>query len=94
MSSQKKLKIKIFDKEYSLVVENEERALAVSEYVNSLMNDLQNDMSNQPPQTIAVVASLNIANDLFIEKEVTSQTFEEAIERLKKINTLLEDISN
>lgn len=94
MSSQKKLKIKIFDKEYSLVVENEKRALAVSEYVNSLMNDLQNDMINQPPQTIAVVASLNIANDLFIEKEVTSQTFEDAFERLKKINTLLEDISN
>lgn len=94
MSSQKKLKIKIFDKEYSLVVENEKRALAVSEYVNLLMNDLQNDMINQPPQTIAVVASLNIANDLFIEKEVTSQTFEDAFERLKKINTLLEDISN
>ncbi len=93
MSSNQKLKIKIFDKEYSLVVDNEERARNVSEYVNSLMNDLSVDMNGQPPQTIAIVAALNIANDFFIEQENAEKTFAEATERLNKLNLLLEDIS-
>ncbi len=93
MSSNKKLKIKIFDKEYTLVVDNEDRARNVSEYVNSLLNDLNTDMNGQPPQTIAIVAALNIANDYFIEKETADKTYEEATERLNKLNLLLEDIS-
>lgn len=93
MSSNQKLKFKIFDKEYSLVVDNEERARYVSEYVNSLMNDLTIDMKGQPPQTIAIIAALNIANDYFIEQENAEKTYAEATERLNKLNLILEDIS-
>ncbi|MCX8057722.1 MAG: cell division protein ZapA [Ignavibacteria bacterium] len=93
MSSNKKLKIKIFDKEFTLVVEDEERAKDVSAYVNSLMNDLSTDMMGQPPQTIATVAALNIANDLYIEKDLANKTYQEATERLNKLNLLLEGIS-
>lgn len=93
MSSNTKLKLKIFDKEYSLVVDNEERAKNVSEYVNSLMNDLKVDMNGQPPQTIAIVAALNIANDLFIEKENVAKDFQIATEKINTLNQLLEDIS-
>jgi cell division protein ZapA len=93
MSNQKKLKIKIFDKEYSLLVENEERAKDLGEYVNTLMNDLREDMSDQPTQTVAVLASLNIANDLFAEKESFNKTLDKSIERINKLNLLLEDIS-
>lgn len=94
MYSNKKLKIKIFDREYSLVVDNEERARNVSEYVNSLMNDLNVDMNGQPPHTIAIVAALNIANDYFLEKENSAKDLQEATERLNKLNLLLEDISS
>ena len=37
MSEKKKLKIKIFDKEYSLLVENEEIAKELAIYVNKVM---------------------------------------------------------
>lgn len=94
MSSKTKLKIKLFDKEYTFVVDNEERARNVSEYVNSLMNDLSIDMSGQPPQTIAIVAALNIANDYFIEKENSDNSYKEAAERLNRLNLLLEGISD
>ncbi|MBU2447419.1 MAG: cell division protein ZapA [Bacteroidetes bacterium] len=93
MSNQKKLKIKIFDKEYSLLVENEERAKDLGDYVNTLMNDLREDMSDQPSQTVAVLASLNIANDLFAEKESFNKSIDKATERINKLNLLLEDIS-
>lgn len=94
MSSKNKLKIKLFDKEYTFVVDNKERAHNVSEYVNSLINDLSTDMSGQPPQTIAIVAALNIANDYFIEKENCDKAFEEATERINRLNVLLEGISD
>ncbi len=93
MSSQKKLKIKIFDKEYSLLVENEDRAKELGDYVNTLMNDLREDMSDQPTQTVAVLASLNIANDLFTEKDQSNKIIANATERVKKLNLLLEDIT-
>lgn len=93
MSNQKKLKIKIFDKEYSLLVENEERAKDLGDYVNTLMNDLREDMSDQPSQTVAILASLNIANDLFAEKESFNKSIDKATERINKLNLLLEDIS-
>ncbi|MBM4174768.1 MAG: cell division protein ZapA [Ignavibacteria bacterium] len=93
MSNQKKLKIKIFDKEYSLLVENEERAKDLGDYVNTLMNDLREDMSDQPTQTVAVLASLNIANDLFAEKDSYNKSIDKANERINKLNLLLEDIS-
>jgi len=37
MTDKKKLKIKIFDKEYSLLVENEEIAKELAIYVNKVM---------------------------------------------------------
>lgn len=93
MSLNKNLKIKIFDREYSLVVDNEDRARKVSEYVNSLINDLSVDMNGQPSHTIAIVAALNIANDYFIEKETSEKDIAEATERLNRLNLLFEDIS-
>ncbi len=93
MPSNKKLKIKIFDREYTLQVENEERAKKVSDYVNSLMNDLNVDMEGHPPHTIAIVAALNIATELFEEKEQFEEIYKNAIERIGKLNLLLEGIS-
>ena len=68
MMEKKKLKVKIFDKEYSLLVENQEIATELAKYVNDVMEETQNELSGQPSETISVIASLNIAYDLFIEK--------------------------
>ena len=64
----KKLKIKIFEKEYSLLVENEEIAKELAIYVNKVMEETKDELPDQPAQTIAIIACLNIAYDLFIEK--------------------------
>ena len=39
MTDKKKLKIKIFDKEYSLLVENEDIAKELAIYVNKVMEE-------------------------------------------------------
>ena len=68
MTEKKKLKVQIFDKEYSLLVENQEIAAELAKYVNKVMKETKDELPNQPTETVAIIASLNIAYDLFVEK--------------------------
>ena len=44
MNDKKKLKVKIFDKEYSLLVENQEIATELAEYVNNIMEETRDEL--------------------------------------------------
>ncbi len=89
MTDKKKLQVKIFEKEYALLVENEDIALELAKYVNTIMDDTKKDLSDQPRETIAVIAALNIAYDLFIEKNKYREFKVQAIDKIKKIKLLL-----
>lgn len=93
--SKKKLKINIFGKDYSLLVENEEMAKELADYVNDLMRDMKNEMPEQANETIAVLAALNIASDLFVEKNRCREYSIQATDRIKKLRLLIteKDIS-
>jgi cell division protein ZapA len=93
MSEKKKLKIKIFDKEYSLLVDDEEIAKELAVYVNNVMEDTKHDLPDQPTQTIAIIAGLNIAYDLFIEKNKNREFLIQANDRVKKIKLLLNSVN-
>jgi len=94
MTEKKKLKVKIFDKEYSLLVENQEIATELAKYVNDVMEETQNELSGQPSETISVIASLNIAYDLFIEKNKFKEFSIQATDKIKKIKLLLNESSS
>ncbi len=91
MSEKKKLKIKIFDKEYSLLVENEEIAKELAVYVNKVMEETKDELPDQPPQTIAIIACLNIAYDLFLEKNKNREFLIQASDKIKKLKLLLNE---
>ncbi|GAB4296815.1 MAG: hypothetical protein Kow0098_20330 [Ignavibacteriaceae bacterium] len=91
MPDKKKLKIKIFDKEYSLLVENEEIAKELAIYVNKVMEETKEEMPDQPAQTIAIIACLNIAYDLFMEKNNNREFLIQASEKVKKLKLLLNE---
>ncbi|OGU69888.1 MAG: hypothetical protein A2W30_01925 [Ignavibacteria bacterium RBG_16_36_9] len=91
MMEKKKLKIKIFDKEYSLLVENEEIAKELAIYVNKVMEETKDELPDQPAQTIAIIACLNIAYDLFIEKNRNREFLIQASDKVKKIKLLLSE---
>ena len=91
MNEKKKLKIKIFDKEYSLLVENEEIAKELAVYVNKVMEETKDELPDQPVQTIAIIACLNIAFDLFIEKNKNREFLIQATDKVKKIKLLISD---
>ena len=91
MSEKKKLKIKIFDKEYSLLVENEEIAKELAVYVNKVMDETKDELPDQPVQTIAIIACLNIAFDLFLEKNKNREFLTQATDKVKKIKLLISE---
>lgn len=91
MTDKKKLKIKIFDKEYSLLVENEEIAKELAIYVNKVMEETKEELPDQPAQTIAIIACLNIAYDLFLEKNKNREFLIRAGDKIKKIKLLLSE---
>jgi cell division protein ZapA (FtsZ GTPase activity inhibitor) len=93
MTDKKKLKIKIFDKEYSLLVENEEIAKELAIYVNKVMEETKDELPDQPAQTIAIIACLNIAYDLFLEKNKNRELLIQAADKIKKLKLLLNDPS-
>lgn len=91
MSEKKKLKIKIFDKEYSLLVEDEEIAKELAVYVNKVMEETKEELPDQPAQTIAIIACLNIAYDLFLEKNKNREFLIQASDKIKKLKLLLSE---
>jgi cell division protein ZapA len=91
MNEKKKLKVKIFDKEYSLLVENQEIAAELAEYVNNMMEETKEELPDQAKDTIAIIAALNIAYDLFVEKNKYREFSIQATDKIKKIKLLLND---
>ncbi len=62
------VKVKIFDIEYTLKVEDEELAYKIAEYVDKVMRELHDKLPDQSVLTIAILAALNIAEELFYER--------------------------
>ena len=91
MTDKKKLKIKIFEKEYSLLVENEEIAKELAIYVNKVMEETKDELPDQPAQTIAIIACLNIAYDLFLEKNKNREFVIQVADKIKKLKLQLND---
>ncbi len=93
MTDKKRLRIKIFDKEYSLLVENEELAKELADFVNERMDSLRQEMPDQPAQTIAIIASLNLAYELFLERNKNKELHINATDKIKKIKAALDNSS-
>lgn len=91
MAEKKKLKVKIFDKEYSLLVENEEIAADLADYVNKVINETKEELKNQSNETIAIIAAINIAYDLSVEKNNFREFTIQATDRIKKLKLLIDE---
>ncbi|MBA4250330.1 MAG: cell division protein ZapA [Chlorobiaceae bacterium] len=93
MTEKKKLKVKIFDKEYSLLVDNEEIAQELAVYVNRIMEETKEDLPEQEVATIAIISALNIAYDYFLEKNMNKEFLIQSNDKIKKIKILLNQVS-
>jgi len=93
MSSEKNiLKIKILDIEYPLRVtdDNVEYVHQIARYVDSKMREIQAAKPERPLHQIAILAALNIADELYQQTHTESDKLKEYEDRVEKITKKLE----
>ena len=74
-----------------MLVENEEIANDLATYVNKVMDDTKAELKGQPTETVAIIAALNIAYDLSLEKKNKFKEFSiQATDKIKKLKLLIE----
>jgi cell division protein ZapA len=92
--SQREIRVRIFNSEYNLQGEDPAQVQKVADYVDAVMNRINNESPNQTEETIAVVSSLNIAEDYFKEKNQKSVIEKEMNKILTDCNEMIEGISS
>ncbi len=90
MAEKEKLEVEIFGKKYSLLVEDKDVAEDLVKYVDKVMKEVKEDLKDQPNETIAIIAALNIAYDLSIEKNKFKEFGIQATDKMKQLKLQLE----
>lgn len=72
-------------------MDNQDIAAELAEYVNTIMEETRDELPDQPKDTIAIIAALNIAYDLFVEKNKFREFSIQATDKIKKIKLLLNE---
>ena len=92
--SQKDIRVKIFNSEYNLQGENQEKVERISDYLDGIMNRINSESPNQSEETIAVVTALNIAEEYFKEKDIRSEIEKDYSGILEELSTKAKSISD
>ncbi len=93
MENEKKtLKVAIFGSEYTLKANAADSAQVyqIAEYVDDKMREIQNLRPNRPLHQIAILAALNIAEELFTLRESGTEDLSGFKEKIKEISNKLE----
>ena len=90
----KEVRVRIFNSEYNLQGEDTAKVEKIANYVDNIMNRINSESPNQTEETIAVVSSLNIAEDFFKEKGIRNKIEEDYLDSLREYNQNIEELSN
>ena len=90
----KEVRVRIFNSEYNLQGEYTAKVEKIANYVDNIMNRINSESPNQTEETIAVVSSLNIAEDYFKEKGIRNKIEEDYLDSLREYNQNIEELSN
>ena len=86
------VEVEFFGERYTLrATDSPEYLHRVAEYVNTRFHELIKESPALSPIKVAVLASLNIADDLFKRDETTGKTEKELLARIEGIFRLLHD---
>ena len=87
------LKVNIYGNDYPIKGNTDiEYIRKVAKYVDSKMREVNKKVSSDSSLKIAILAALNITDELFRKRSLESNSdFEEFADRLKKLNELLDE---
>jgi cell division protein ZapA len=91
MNSDKNIKVNIFGTDYPLKVSaNVEYIKRIAEYVDSKMKEVQAAKPNRPLHQIAILAALNITDELLHQKEMQKKRHINFEDKVKSLTDKLE----
>ena len=92
MSSDKNvLKVRIYGAEYSIRGQADANYIkAVAEYVDKKMREVDNNFRVDSSLKVAILASLNIADELFRERAEKDEIRTQLEDKIKEINSLID----
>ncbi len=87
------LKVNIFGNEYSLVADNNEEYLKeVAEYLDRKMRNIDKNQSFKASTKLAILAALNITDELFQERAHKKKIIERLNKKTEKMNRSLTEV--
>ena len=89
-TEQNTLSVTIFGSEYKIKGADPQYIGEVAAYVDAKMRDLERRLSGGSPTKIAILASLNIADELFHEREEKSQHLTELRGQAQNLGSALD----
>jgi len=91
MSTQK-IRVNIFGSEYVLKAsENQEYITNIAKFVDEKMRIIDRTTAIKSKSKVAILTALNIAEELFQEREYREKLLEQLNEQSRKLNMSLED---
>ncbi|MCZ6765452.1 MAG: cell division protein ZapA [bacterium] len=84
--------VTIFGRDYKIKgIADENYILEMAKFVDTKMRELSNTSQLPSTERIAILTALNIADELFQEKQKTSEAFSSVEERADQLMTLLDE---
>jgi len=82
-----RIRVNIFGSEYSLISDDDEKYVKeVAQYIDDKMREIDKSQSVNSPSRVAVLAALNIADELFQERSYRKKLTEQLNQEAGKIN--------
>lgn len=87
------MRVSIFGSEYSLLAENDESYIKeIARYVDDKMREIDDSQSLKSSMKVAILAALNIADELYQERAYREKLLNQLNEEAKKLNRSLIDV--
>ncbi len=91
--SPQKIKVSIFGSEYSLVSDDDENYVQeIAQYLDKKMREIDRHYSLTSTTKVAILAALNIADELFQEREYRRKLLTQINEEARRVNHSITEI--
>ena len=82
-----RMRVNIFGYEYSLISDDDEKYVKkVAQYIDEKMREIDKNQSINSPTRVAVLAALNIADELFQERSYREKITDQLNEECRRLN--------
>ncbi len=87
------IRVNIFGSEYTLVSDNDENYVKeIARYIDDKMREIDRSSSIKSSARLAILAALNIADELYQERLYRKKLLEQINEEAKKMNRSILDV--